>query len=61
MLIALSTNLQVNFFEAYTQFLPPEILETECERQLKKQISDLQNQMAALQKERDLLEKIAMK
>jgi len=57
----LSIHLQVNLIELFQNLLPENIRPTHKENELQLQIEDLQQQLAEVKKERDLLEKIVMK
>ena len=54
-MIALSLKLRKNFFELYTRHLPDDIRETQRERDLKKQVTDLEAELTGVKRERDLL------
>lgn len=56
----LSLQLGRNLFEAYQDQLPENIRVTHQEKQLMKQVEELQKQLADVTKERDLLKEILM-
>ena len=57
----LSIHLQTNLIELFQNLLPENIRPSQKEKELQLQIEALQQQLADVKKERDLLEKIVMK
>jgi hypothetical protein len=61
LLYALTIHLKVNMFEPFINLLPDNLRATQRETALQNEIAALQQQLADVSKERDLLEKIVMK
>ena len=61
LLYVLTVHLKVNLFEPFLNQLPDNLQSTEREAALQRENEALQKQLAEVQKERDLLERIVMK